>query len=142
MLFNGSGVIFVGSVLVSSGVVMVPVFVVKPVGISVLLKDETLVCSVDTDDGFIEPVLDLVTVVDTAPSDVDEVLPTEADDVLNELETEVSGNGVFCDGDVTKLAVDGIKDLSNDVVIVRVIVLVLSDFVSKLSVVCRSLESV
>ena len=33
-----------------------------------------------------------MTDVDTAPSDVDEVLVIEVDDILNELDTEVSDN--------------------------------------------------
>ena len=122
--------------------VMVRMFVLTLIGISVWLNEDTFVRFVDTDNAFIESVLDPMADEDTALSDVDEVLATEVDDILNELETEVSCNGVFCDVDVTGLAVDVIKDLSNDVVVVGVIVVVFSDCVSKFSVVCRSLESV
>ena len=137
----GYVVIFVGKVFVTFDVAMVPFFVVTPVGFSVLLKDDT-VRSVDTDSGFMESVLDLVTDVDTALSDVVEVLATEVDGILNGFDTEVSGNGMFCDVDATLLAIEEVKDRLNDVVVVEVIVLVSGDFVPRLSVVCRSLESV
>ena len=122
--------------------VMARMFVVTPIEFSVWLNVDIFVRFVDTDDAFIESVLDPMAVEDTALSDVGEVLATEVDDILNELETEVSCNGVFCDADVTGLAVDVIKDSSNNVVVVGVIVVVFSDCVSKFSVVCRSLESV
>ena len=52
------------------------------------IKDDTLFGSKGTADAFIESVIDLVTGVDTALSDVDEVLATEVDDRLKELDTE------------------------------------------------------
>ena len=109
LLLNGSVVISVGKVFVTFDVAMVPFFVVTPVGFSVLLKDDT-VGSIDTDNGFMESVLDLVTDLDTALSDVVEVLAMEVDGILNGFDTEVSYNGMFCDVDASLLAIDEVKD--------------------------------
>ena len=101
--------------------VMVRMFVLTLIGFSVWLNEDTFVRSVDTEDTFIESVLDPMADEDTALSDVGEVLATEVDDILNELETEVSCNGVFCDVDITLLAIKEVKDQLNDVVVVVVV---------------------
>ena len=100
---------------------------VKPVEISVWLKDGKLVCSEGINDALIKSVLDLVTDVDTVLLDVDESLATEVDDILNELDTEVSCNGMYCDSDATLLAIAEIKNQLNNVVVVGFIVVVSRD---------------
>ena len=100
--------------------VMARMLVVTPIWFSVWLNVDIFVRFVDTDDAFIESVLDPMADEDTALLDVDEILATEVDDILNELETEVSCNGVFCDVDITLLAIKEAKDQLNDVVVVVV----------------------